>query len=146
VSGWQEIGGDERSRVISLCSIFMLPGEDGLSICRECEPLAGADHHAHGSGEDVDRIVGLELARDDYLAKPSIRRAALRIKACYAELLTRLASDAGLGARIPIQRLETRYDDSQQTARRRYSAPLKATPSLANRQRASRRIESPTVE
>ena len=51
---------------------LMLPGEDGLSVCRR---LRGADETVPiimltAKGEDVDRIVGLEMGADDYLAKP----------------------------------------------------------------------------
>ncbi|MFN3612065.1 two-component system response regulator OmpR [Tepidimonas sp.] len=51
---------------------LMLPGEDGLSICRRLR--ASGDHTPivmlTAKGEDVDRIVGLELGADDYLPKP----------------------------------------------------------------------------
>ena len=51
---------------------LMLPGEDGLSICRR---LRGAGDNTPivmltAKGEDVDRIVGLEMGADDYLPKP----------------------------------------------------------------------------
>ncbi|HOZ64784.1 MAG TPA: two-component system response regulator OmpR [Burkholderiaceae bacterium] len=51
---------------------LMMPGEDGLSICRR---LRGANDKTPiimltAKGEDVDRIVGLEVGADDYLAKP----------------------------------------------------------------------------
>lgn len=50
---------------------LMLPGEDGLSICRRLRaklqiPILMLTARA----DDVDRIVGLELGADDYLAKP----------------------------------------------------------------------------
>ena len=51
---------------------LMLPGEDGLSICRRLR--AGGDKTPiimlTAKGEDVDRIVGLEVGADDYLGKP----------------------------------------------------------------------------
>ena len=51
---------------------LMLPGEDGLSICRR---LRGAMPDLPiimltAKGDEVDRIVGLELGADDYLPKP----------------------------------------------------------------------------
>ncbi|WP_333708202.1 two-component system response regulator OmpR [Tepidimonas ignava] len=51
---------------------LMLPGEDGLSICRR---LRAAGEQTPiimltAKGEDVDRIIGLELGADDYLPKP----------------------------------------------------------------------------
>ena len=55
---------------------LMLPGEDGLAICRRLR----SDKNAQGTapaiimltakGDDVDRIVGLEMGADDYLPKP----------------------------------------------------------------------------
>jgi DNA-binding response OmpR family regulator len=51
---------------------LMLPGEDGLAVCRR---LRGAGETVPiimltAKGEDVDRIVGLEMGADDYLPKP----------------------------------------------------------------------------
>ena len=61
----------------------MLPGEDGLSLCRK---LSAADGPPviilSAMGDDTDRIVGLELGADDYLPKPCNPRELLaRIKA-----------------------------------------------------------------
>src|ERR1700756_3397827 len=48
----------------------MLPGEDGLSICRRlAKPDGPAIIMLSAVGEETDRIVGLELGADDYLAK-----------------------------------------------------------------------------
>ncbi len=55
---------------------LMLPGEDGLSICRRLRSQATAQASAPAiimltaKGDDVDRIVGLEMGADDYLPKP----------------------------------------------------------------------------
>ncbi|HLJ37843.1 MAG TPA: response regulator [Steroidobacteraceae bacterium] len=73
----------ERSHVDLLVLDLMLPGEDGLSLCRE---LRGRSQMPiimlTARGEDVDRIVGLELGADDYVAKPFNPRELLgRIKA-----------------------------------------------------------------
>ncbi len=51
---------------------LMLPGEDGLAICRR---LRGAGEDVPiimltAKGEDIDRIIGLEMGADDYLPKP----------------------------------------------------------------------------
>jgi two-component system phosphate regulon response regulator OmpR len=51
---------------------LMLPGEDGLAICRR---LRGAANTVSiimltAKGDEVDRIVGLEIGADDYLPKP----------------------------------------------------------------------------
>jgi two-component system, OmpR family, response regulator len=58
-------------RVDVLVLDVMLPGEDGLSLCRKVR----ADSQVPiimltARGEDVDRILGLEMGADDYLPKP----------------------------------------------------------------------------
>lgn len=62
----------------------MLPGEDGLSICRRLSSREArpAIIMLSAAGEDTDRIVGLELGADDYLPKPANPRELLaRIRA-----------------------------------------------------------------
>jgi two-component system phosphate regulon response regulator OmpR len=51
---------------------LMLPGEDGLAICRRLRAQHGAPAiiMLTAKGDDVDRIVGLEMGADDYLPKP----------------------------------------------------------------------------
>lgn len=62
---------------------LMLPGTDGLTLCRELR--AGSKIPVimlTAMGEEMDRIVGLEMGADDYLAKPFNPRELLaRIKA-----------------------------------------------------------------
>jgi two-component system, OmpR family, phosphate regulon response regulator OmpR len=62
----------QRVRYDLLVLDLMLPGEDGLAICRRLR--AAADDVSiimlTARGDDVDRIVGLEMGADDYLAKP----------------------------------------------------------------------------
>jgi len=62
---------------------LMLPGEDGLSLCRWLRGENGPPIiMLTAMGEDTDRIVGLELGADDYLPKPFNPRELLaRIKA-----------------------------------------------------------------
>ncbi|HKB89044.1 MAG TPA: two-component system response regulator OmpR [Opitutaceae bacterium] len=63
---------------------LMLPGEDGLSICRR---LRGTNINIPiimltAKGDDVDRIVGLEIGADDYVSKPfNPRELVARINA-----------------------------------------------------------------
>ncbi|MFN7086335.1 MAG: two-component system response regulator OmpR [Burkholderiales bacterium] len=63
---------------------LMLPGEDGLTICRR---LRGGNENMPiimltAKGDDVDRIVGLEVGADDYLTKPfNPRELVARIQA-----------------------------------------------------------------
>ncbi len=63
---------------------IMLPGDDGLTICRRlaAEPDAPAVIMLSAMGGDTDKIVGLELGADDYLAKPCNPRELLaRVRA-----------------------------------------------------------------
>jgi two-component system OmpR family response regulator len=61
----------------------MLPGEDGLSICRRLStPDGPAIIMLSAMGEETDRIVGLELGADDYVPKPCNPRELLaRVRA-----------------------------------------------------------------
>ncbi len=50
---------------------LMLPGLDGLAICRQVRPrFSGAILMLTARGDETDEIVGLEVGADDYLAKP----------------------------------------------------------------------------
>lgn len=63
---------------------IMMPGKDGLTLCRE---LRGAHDSTPiimltAKGDDIDRILGLEMGADDYLPKPfNSRELIARIKA-----------------------------------------------------------------
>ncbi len=82
---------------------IMLPGEDGLSLCRRLRTPGAPYEHTPvifltALGELTDRVVGLELGGDDYLPKPfEMRELVARIRA----LLRRAAApkaDNGLTA------------------------------------------------
>jgi two-component system OmpR family response regulator len=78
----------------------MLPGEDGLAICRRFANGEGGPPiiMLSAMGEDTDRIVGLELGADDYLAKPCNPRELLaRVRAVLRRNEQRSVS-AGVGA------------------------------------------------
>ncbi len=64
----------------------MMPGKDGFQVCRELERNTETANipiiMLTAKGEEIDRIVGLELGADDYVVKPfSVREIILRIKA-----------------------------------------------------------------
>ena len=61
-----------RERFDLIVLDLMMPGEDGLSVCRR---LRGGNDPIPiimltAKGDDIDRIVGLEMGADDYLPKP----------------------------------------------------------------------------
>jgi two-component system alkaline phosphatase synthesis response regulator PhoP len=62
---------------------LMLPGFDGLEVCRRLRQFSDAYVLMLTSrGEEIDRIVGLEVGADDYLTKPfSPRELVARVKA-----------------------------------------------------------------
>lgn len=70
-----------RQRADLLVLDLMLPGEDGLSVCRRIQGAVPV-LIASARGEPMDRIVGLEVGADDYVAKPFVpRELVARIKA-----------------------------------------------------------------
>lgn len=75
----------EKGAVDLIVLDLMLPGEDGLTLCRD---LRAGDHRnlpvlmLTARNEEADRILGLEMGADDYLIKPFAARELLaRIRA-----------------------------------------------------------------
>ncbi len=73
----------ERARFDLVVLDLMLPGEDGLSLCRRLRVETTVPViMLTALGEETDRIIGLEMGADDYLAKPFNPRELLaRIRA-----------------------------------------------------------------
>ncbi len=126
--GYQvETAGDSREMDVALSRgpvdlvvlDVMLPGEDGLAICRR---LAGPEGPPiimlSAMGEDTDRIVGLELGADDYLPKPCNPRELLaRVRAVLRRAELRGVTSGGgagyefAGWRLDLMRRELRSPD-----------------------------------
>lgn len=90
----------------------MLPGEDGFSICRR---LRGAGNipivMLTAKGEDIDRIIGLELGADDYIAKPfNPRELVARIRAVLRRTSPAAAGAARSTARLAFDRFALDLD------------------------------------
>ncbi|KAA0013165.1 response regulator [Billgrantia pellis] len=84
---------------------LMLPGEDGLSICRRARPdYAGPILMLTARTDDMDQVLGLEMGADDYVPKPVQPRVLLaRMRA----LLRRAdASEQTGDARLTFGNLE----------------------------------------
>jgi len=93
-----------RGKVDLIVLDLMLPGEDGLTLCRRLR--AESDTPVimlTARGEETDRIVGLEMGADDYLAKPFNPR----------ELLARIKSVLRRTRSLP---LNLRADDARAIA------------------------------
>lgn len=65
---------------------LMLPGRDGLSVCRQLRAMSGYVPilMLTAKSSELDRVLGLEMGADDYLTKPfSIPELMARIKALF---------------------------------------------------------------
>jgi two-component system OmpR family response regulator len=93
-------GALKENRIDLVVLDIMLPGEDGLSICRRLRASSNIPViMLTARGEDIDRIVGLEFGADDYLTKPFNPRELLaRIRA----VLRRSAANIVDGARTGV--------------------------------------------
>ena len=62
---------------------IMLPGKDGMEICREIRKISDVPIiMLTAKVEEIDRLIGLELGADDYICKPfSPREVVARVKA-----------------------------------------------------------------
>jgi two-component system, OmpR family, response regulator CpxR len=78
----------------------MLPGMDGFAVLRQLRQQSRVPViMLTARGEDVDRIIGLEIGADDYLAKPfNPRELSARIRA----ILRRLEPTANPGSRLEV--------------------------------------------
>jgi two-component system OmpR family response regulator len=95
----QVLGAAGQGGVDLIVLDLMLPGEDGLSLCRELR--------AHSTlpvimltarGEMVDRVLGLELGADDYVAKPFEPRELLaRIRSVLRRTRTPAGDESEVG-------------------------------------------------
>jgi len=107
------------SRVDLIVLDLHLPGEDGMSLCRRLRGTSNVPIiMLSAKGEDVDRILGLEMGADDYLAKPFNPRELLaRIRAVLrrapAEAETPVFESGGL--RIDFAAREVRVEGLRQS-------------------------------
>jgi two-component system OmpR family response regulator len=102
-----------RGKVDLIVLDLMLPGQDGLSLCRKLR--AESDTPVimlTARGEETDRVVGLEMGADDYLAKPfSARELLARVKTVlrrYRALPMRLRADDASSIRFSGWTLDVR--------------------------------------
>ena len=69
----------EQHRIDLIVLDIMMPGEDGLTLCRNLRAAGGPPANTPilmltARGDDMDRILGLEMGADDYLTKPFVPR------------------------------------------------------------------------
>jgi two-component system, OmpR family, response regulator len=83
----------ERGKPDVIILDIMLPGDDGLTLCRKLRSTMNVGIlMVSAKGDDVDKIVGLEIGADDYLPKPfNSRELVARVRA----LLRRVRDNGG---------------------------------------------------
>lgn len=105
---------------------LMLPGMDGFEVCKELKKVPETATIPiiilTARGEEVDRIVGLELGADDYVVKPfSPREVILRVKAIMrrstaAEPTRQIWNLEGLAVDLDAHKVEVDEEEVQLTA------------------------------
>lgn len=121
--------GDEMSQRMNEESIdlvildVMMPGKDGLTLCRELRVHSNVPViMLTAMGEEVDKIIGLEMGADDYLAKPFNPRELLaRIKAVFRRFY---AIPAGIIDQN-IESPESQYNSEYRFDRWRFNVELR---------------------
>jgi two-component system response regulator RegX3 len=109
-----EAAADEEFDLVILD--IMLPGADGFEVCRKIRASSEVPVlFLSARDTELDKVVGLEIGGDDYLAKPfGIRELQARVKA-----LLRRSSGSRTGGDAPGERLEVRdfvLDETAHTA------------------------------
>ncbi|NLA26692.1 MAG: response regulator transcription factor [Firmicutes bacterium] len=84
---------------------LMLPGLDGFEVCREIRKKEEVPIiMLTAKGDDIDKVIGLELGADDYMTKPfNPRELVARMKAILRRTVTR---DEGLRKQIEVGSLQ----------------------------------------
>jgi len=91
----------ERNEIDLMVLDVMLPEMGGLEVCRKIRAKSQLPIlFLSARGEEIDRVVGLELGGDDYLAKPfSTRELVARVRALLRRVDSRTATPASTAAR-----------------------------------------------
>lgn len=99
-NGFEVITCDNGNDVLALCEAntpdvvlldLMLPGLDGLEICKKIRNHPKLCNTViimiTARGDEIDKVIGLELGADDYMSKPfSVREVIARIKAIFRRI------------------------------------------------------------
>jgi len=118
--GYDALAAYERSRPDLVVLDLMLPGIDGLEVCRRLRGSASGVPIVMltALGEEADRVLGLQLGADDYVTKPfSPRELVLRVQSVLRRSLPRPAptpetlTDGGL--EVDVARRIARLDGAE---------------------------------
>ncbi|KGJ86606.1 response regulator [Colwellia psychrerythraea] len=96
---------------------LMLPGKDGLAICREIQEFSNiAMIMVTARVDEIDRLLGLELGADDYICKPfSPREVVARVKTILKRVNPSLRSSNHTSIAEPTATLELNSENYQAT-------------------------------
>ncbi len=108
----------ERSHVDLVVLDIIMPGEDGIQVCRQVAARGDVPVIFLTSRDDeVDRILGLELGADDYVTKPfSPRELVARVGAVLRRTSRAKDDDAVLalgGLELDVERHRCRWDGNE---------------------------------
>ncbi|HUH39721.1 MAG TPA: winged helix-turn-helix domain-containing protein, partial [Castellaniella sp.] len=92
---------------------LMLPGKDGLDVCREIRAFSAVPIiMVTAKVEEIDRLLGLELGADDYICKPySPREVVARVKAVLRR--SHASADGGADASVATDTPSLWVDESR---------------------------------
>ena len=88
----------ERERADFVCLDIMMPGMDGYEVCRRLRSLSPSVPiiFISAKGEELDKVVGLELGADDFIVKPfGVKEVVARIRAVTRRFLVARSAGAG---------------------------------------------------
>ena len=104
-----EIAKEQRPDLILLD--IMLPRLDGLSVCKKIKNIYNVPIlMVTAKGDELDKIVGLELGADDYITKPySVREVVARVKANLRKVEANLEEEK-------VARKEEKKEEKKDTA------------------------------
>jgi DNA-binding response OmpR family regulator len=104
VDGLEAIRAVRADRFDLIVLDIMLPGMDGLQVCRTIRAESNVPVLLLSArGEEFDRVLGLELGADDYLTKPfAMRELVARVKAMLRRAAMRLGDPTDATSRGPI--------------------------------------------
>ena len=111
--GLEVIDTVKRLQPAALLLDLMLPGKDGITLCRELRTFSEVPIlMVTARVEEVDRLLGLELGADDYICKPfSPREVVSRVKAVLRRSRARDVVAPAPGLMLDEHRLEIRLEE-----------------------------------
>ncbi len=103
-----------REKPDFVCLDIMMPGLNGYEVCREIRKHDGDVPilFLSAKGEEIDKVVGLELGADDYIVKPfGIREVLARVNAVKRRYAARVSAGAAGGETFTIADLRVEPDE-----------------------------------